>query len=259
MRKIKLIINYDGTDFNGFQYQPSIRTVQGEIEKSLSLLTKEKIRIIGSSRTDSGVHANGQVVSFDTKSKIPPEKYTIALRKFLPRDINVLRSTEVSKEFFPIGDALAKRYSYFISGNTNVHIRDKRFCYHIGNELDLDRINKACDKLIGTKDFKSFCASGSESKTTVRTIYYAKIEEHYKNEYYFTIVGSGFLYKMVRIIVGSLIKVGIKKLSIEEFENIIKLRDRKLAPITAPSQGLCLEEVYYNKEFLDKYLTNKSV
>jgi tRNA pseudouridine38-40 synthase len=259
MRKIKLIISYDGTDFKGFQYQPEIRTVQGVLEKSLYNLTDENIRIIGSSRTDAGVHANGQVISFDTKALIPPDKYKIALRKYLPADIDVLSSSKASEDFFPIGDAVAKRYSYCISGNRNVHIRNRRFYYHVGKKLDLDRINEACSKLIGTKDFKAFCASGSQSKTTVRTMYYAKIEEHDSNEYYFTIIGSGFLYKMVRIIVACLVKIGLGELTIEQFENIIKKRDRKLAPITAPPQGLCLEEVYYSKEILDKYLTNKSV
>ncbi len=249
MRKIKLVINYDGTDFKGFQYQPDVRTVQGELEKSLCKLTNETIRIIGSSRTDAGVHANGQIISFFTKAVIPSKKYSIALKKYLPKDIAVVDSREVDDDFHPIADAKAKRYGYLISGNRLVDIRQKRFCYHLGEKLDVGKINEACTVLTGTKDFKSFCASGSQSKTTIRTIYHAKMVEYKSNEYNFTIIGNGFLYKMVRIVVGSLIDIGLGKLSINQLENIIQTKDRTLAPITAPSRGLCLEKVWYNKEF----------
>ncbi|MFP4456045.1 MAG: tRNA pseudouridine(38-40) synthase TruA [Clostridia bacterium] len=254
MKKVKLIVNYDGTDFKGFQYQPDIRTVQGVLEEGISKLTNESIRIIGSSRTDAGVHANGQVITFWTDSSIPEDKYSVALKKHLPEDIDVIKSVRAADDFHPIANAYAKRYSYLISGNKYVDIRKKRFCYHLGQKLDIIRINEACSVLIGTKDFKSFCASGSQSKTTVRTIYSAKIIEDKPNEYNFTIIGNGFLYKMVRIIVGSLIEVGLGKLSANELEDIIKVKDRKLAPMTAPSQGLCLDKVWYSKEFLPKEL-----
>lgn len=254
MKKIKLTINYDGTDFRGFQFQPKLRTVQGEIERSLSILTGEAIRVLGSGRTDAGVHANGQTVVFDTNCLIPPEKYFIAVEQYLPNDISVIKSEEVDSNFHPIRDAKAKKYGYMISGNRIVDVRKKRFCYHLSKPLDVNLMNAACDKLLGEQDFKAFCASGDQNRSTIRTIFQAGVKEYEPREYYFYIIGDGFLYKMVRIIVACLIEVGIKNITVNHFGNIIKKKNRALATITAQPQGLCLEKVWYNKEFLEKEL-----
>lgn len=257
--KVKLLLSYDGTDFRGFQYQPQIRTVQGVLEQALGSLTNETIRITGCSRTDSGVHANYQVVTFETCSKIPPDKFYIAIRAFLPPDIDVYSSTEVSEQFHPSRDALAKMYSYSITCEEILDIRKKRYVYRIDKLPDLARMQEACQLIIGRKDFKSFCASGSQVKTTTRTIYDCRIEEVTNRNYVLRIVGDGFLYKMVRIIVGLILEIGIGNLTTQNLEKIISMKDRTKAPYTAPPWGLCLEKVWYSKENLENCLTKELV
>ncbi len=259
MSVIKIELSYDGTDFSGFQFQPDTRTVQGTLEQSISKLTQENVKICGCSRTDSGVHANNQVAIFETSASIPPNKFHLALKSYLPNDIEVYSSCEVDKDFHPSRDAIAKKYTYLFSTNDFLDIRQKRYWCHVRHKLNIEDMQEGCQLIVGKKDFKSFCAAGSQVKTTVRQVYACNIENLSKNNFKFTIIGDGFLYKMVRIIVGTLIEIGTGNISVNDLQEIIASKDRKKAPYTAPPHGLCLEKVWYNKEILQKNLTNMDV
>lgn len=244
MRNIKLTIEYDGSRYHGWQSQPNVITIQEEIEKALKKITKEDITIFGSGRTDKGVHALGQVANFITNSKIEASKFMLALNSLLPKDIVIINSEEVQKEFHSRFSAIRKQYEYRIYNSKIRSPINRNFSYHVYYNLDLEKIIEASKYFEITSDFSAFMASNSTVKDTIRTIYKLTIRKE-NNFLIVNITGNGFLYNMVRIIVGTLIDTGRGKIAVEDIPKIIKTADRKKAGHTAPPQGLYLKEVYY--------------
>lgn len=244
MRNIKLIIEYDGTRYHGWQTQENAVTVQDTIEKCINKLTGEECNLIGSSRTDVGVHALGQVANFHTNSRIPGEKFAFALNSILPEDIVIVSSAEVGPDFHSRFNAKAKRYLYYIYNSTfpSALLRDR--AWHVPYPLDMAAMEKASSFLKGTHDFSAFKAVGGATKTSIRTIMEFTIARKEKM-IEINILGNGFLYNMVRIIAGTLVEVGKGKISPDAIPAILESRDRKNAGITAPAHGLYLAQVYY--------------
>lgn len=246
MKNIKLTIEFDGTDFNGWQTQPGGRTVQDVLTAALSQLTGEAVKVTGSSRTDAGVHAFGMSVNFHTESAIPPERFAYALNTILPDDVTVVGSEEVGPDFHSRFHATGKKYRYLILNSLYPSSLLRHRAYHIQRHLSLDAMVEAAKHIKGTHDFKAFCASGGSSKTTIRTITDIRLT---KNEDLITleVVGDGFLYNMVRIIAGTLIDAGSGRIAPESVADILLMGDRRKAGRTAPAHGLYLVEVYYEK------------
>jgi len=244
MRNIKLIIEYDGTNYSGWQRQLNAPSIQQAIEEAVLRITGEGVPVIGAGRTDSGVHARGQVANFFTSSSIPPERFSYALNSVLPKDIRILHSEEVPPDFHARYSAKGKRYRYSMVLRPHGLAIGSQYYYHVREPLRTEPMEKAAKILIGTHDFRAFQAKGSSAKTTVRTVYRSDLiwEEPYL---YYDIQGNGFLYNMVRIIVGTLIEIGKGKFPWERMEELLKTGDRNLAGPTAPPHGLSLEEVYY--------------
>ena len=247
MRNIKLIIEYDGTNYCGWQVQENGPTIQGYLEKALLAVTGENITVHGSGRTDAGVHARGQVASFTTESSIPQEKFAYALNNKLPGDIVIKKSEEVPLDFHARFSAIGKKYSYLIINSRFPSALLRNHAYHVNycERLDICRIEIAAEAFIGTYDFSGFMATGSKVKDTVRTIYELSVERE-KELIRFDYKGSGFLYNMVRIITGTLLYAGIGKIDPEDMKDIILSKDRDRAGATLPARGLYLEEVYYD-------------
>ena len=244
MRNILILIEYDGTNYNGWQRQPNAASVQEEIEKAIYKITKKQTDIYGSGRTDAKVHALGQVANFHTDSTIPTEKFAVALNTNLPDDIVILNSIEVPEEFHSRYSAKVKTYRYRVLNTPVRRPIERNYAYHVREDLDLDIIKTMAKLLIGEHDFKAFSSSGSSVKTTIRTIYDIKItKENDIIEFEFT--GNGFLYNMVRIIVGTLIELG-KKSTRYDIQKALMTGDRGFAGPTAPPQGLFLKKVSYN-------------
>ncbi len=248
MKRIKLTVAYDGTNYHGWQLQPREITVEEVLNKSISELTGEDIQVIGASRTDAGVHALGNVAVFDTESRIPGEKFSYALNQRLPEDVIIQRSEEVASDFHPRHCDCRKTYEYTIL-NRDFPLPEYRntahFCY--GN-LDIDAMNRACGSFIGEHDFAGFCSAGAQVKTTVRTIYSLEVkEEKLRSGRLVRIIvqGNGFLYNMVRIISGTLLEVGRGMRSADEIADVIASKDRSKAGATAPAKGLKLVEIEY--------------
>lgn len=244
MRNIKLTIEYDGTNYFGWQVQDNVVTIQGTIEEALERLLREKITLIGSGRTDRGVHALGQVANFWTKSNIPGDKFKYALNSLLPDDITIVDSEEVELKFHSRFHAIKKRYKYLVYNSEMPRALYRNYAYHFPYNLNIDEMIKAAQHFIGTHDFKAFMAAGSDVKTTVRTIYDFSIVKN-KDLIEFSVEGNGFLRNMVRIMVGTLLNVGIGKINAEDVPKIIIEGERKNAGPTIPPQGLYLEKVFY--------------
>ena len=243
--KIKLTICYDGTHFNGWQIQPNKRTVQEEIEKALFTLTGEKIKITGSGRTDAGVHAKGQIASFSIEeTSIKPERFSLALNTILPNDVKVLKSECAPDDFNARYSAKNKTYEYSFYLSETENPLYERYALRVNKSVDVDKMKEATKVFIGEKDFKCFLKSGSDVKDTVREIYDAKIEEK-EDLFVFTVTGSGFLYNMIRCMVGALLSIGEGKFTKEDLEKIIETKDREKAGRTVPGKGLCLVKVEY--------------
>jgi tRNA pseudouridine38-40 synthase len=250
-RNIKIIIKYLGKNYHGWQKQFGEKTIQGEIEKAAEKVFKQKIDLIGSGRTDAGVHALGQTANFKIKNNIPEEKVLYALNSNLPKDIRVVDSREVDMEFHSRYNAIGKTYQYNIYNSRIIDPFRKDTSYFIPYKLDIDKILRSKDYFIGEHDFQAFMATGSSVQSTVRKIF--KINMTSKdNLISFNITGNGFLYNMVRIIIGTLIDVGRGKIEENTIENIILSRDRKFAGHTAKAEGLFLKKVYYNQKDLEK-------
>ncbi|MBE5756410.1 MAG: tRNA pseudouridine(38-40) synthase TruA [Clostridiales bacterium] len=242
---IKLTICYDGTDFFGWQIQKNGRTVQEEIEKAIFTLTGEKVKLVGSGRTDTGVSAFNQVANFKIeKTNIKAEKFYLALNTILPSDIKVLKSELVADDFSARYSALNKTYEYkFYKSKVEIPIID-RYALRVNESVDISKMQDAVKVFLGEQDFRCFLKSGSSVKTTVRTIYDAKILE--KEDFFvFSITGNGFLYNMVRTMMGSLLLVGEGKITKEELSEIIKTGDRKRVGRTVLAKGLLLKKVEY--------------
>lgn len=239
MRRIKLVVAYDGTNYCGFQLQNNGPTIEGELNKALSELFTEEIRVIGASRTDSGVHAYCNMAVFDTNARMPAEKMVYALNQRLPEDIRVQSSVEVSADFHPRHIDSRKTYEYHIY-NAPVQRPMKRL-YALWNyrPLQVDKMREAAKYFIGEHDFKSFCSADTQVESTVRTIYELSIKEN-GEDMIISVCGNGFLYNMVRIIAGTLLEVGKGKIVPDEIEFILNKRDRQSAGPTAPAHALRL-------------------
>ena len=244
LKRVKLVIGYDGTNYCGWQIQINGITVEEVINRELSRLLGEDIAVIGASRTDSGVHALGNVAVFDTYTKIPAEKISFALNQRLPEDITIQNSEEVPLDFHPRYCNSTKTYEYKIL-NRRFDIPVLRLYSHfVYMPLDVERMRSAAEYLIGEHDFKSFCSARTQVKDTVRTIYALEVSK--KDEMIcIRISGNGFLYNMVRIIVGTLIKVGLGVYPPEHVKEILKLWDRNAAGPKAPAKGLTLIGIEY--------------
>ncbi|TCK93447.1 tRNA pseudouridine38-40 synthase [Natranaerovirga hydrolytica] len=244
MKRIKLTIAYDGQKYSGWQIQNNANTIQAEIEKACQNLFSQEIKVIGASRTDTGVHALGQVATFDIDTSIPDKKIAYALNARLPEDIVVQESKEVHNSFQPRYHAIKKTYHYHIINNEFILPQYRAYNHFVSRKLDINKMQEATKLFIGEKDFKSFCSANSSVKTTIRTIYALEVEQKAP---FLTIkvTGNGFLYNMVRIIAGTLIDVGLNRLSIQEVDEIIKSKNRAKASPTAPAKGLTLVKIYY--------------
>lgn len=244
MKKIRLVIGYDGTDYHGFQRQPYHKTIQQTLEKTLSRLTQESIEITGSGRTDRGVHALRQVCHFVTNSPIPAEKYAQILRDQLPSDILAISSQEVNFSFHAQKDACFKTYRYQIETAPIPNLFERRYYAHLPFSLDVSRMQEAAKYLIGTHDFTALCSQKTVVKNRVRTIFDCCVKKQ-DQKIWIEVTGNGFLYHMVRIIAGTLYQIGRKKLDSEEMKTIIQSKNRALAGPTLPPEGLILLHVSY--------------
>lgn len=243
MRNLKLIIQYDGTKYCGWQKQPNFSGIQGTIEYAIYEITKEKVNITGSGRTDAGVHALGQVANFKTNSSIPPNKVPSALNAKLPKDISIIDCQEVSEDFHSRYSATGKIYRYLIYNKPYRSPLYKDIAYHVRYDLDIQKMCLEAKFLFGTHDFKGFMSSGSSVKDTIRTIHNITIEEK-DDLIVLEVEGNGFLYNMVRIIVGTLVDIGRGRID-KSMEEIIASQDRGEAGHTAPAHGLFLKKVHY--------------
>ncbi|MDE7048628.1 MAG: tRNA pseudouridine(38-40) synthase TruA [Lachnospiraceae bacterium] len=239
MKRVKLVVAYDGTAYHGWQFQPGSRTIEGELNSALGALLQEEVQVIGASRTDSGVHALCNVAVFDTDTRIPADKISYALNQRLPEDIRIQSSEEVEGDFHPRHCNSRKTYEYRIL-NTRFPIPTKRLYAHFTYvPLDVQKMRQAAAYLTGEHDFKSFCASGAVVESTVRTIYELAVEKT-GDEIVIRVCGSGFLYNMVRIIAGTLMEAGRGNISPENVKTILEAKNRQMAGPTAQACGLTL-------------------
>ncbi|PMC34134.1 tRNA pseudouridine(38-40) synthase TruA [Bacillus sp. UMB0899] len=244
--RVKCIVSYDGTRFSGYQVQPNKRTVQSEIEAVLTKLHKgQPIKIHASGRTDAYVHAVGQVIHFDTNLMIPPEKWPYALNSLLPNDIVILEAEYVADHFHSRYDVRKKEYRYKLSTQKMPDVFKRDYSYHFPYKLDVEMMRKACHHLCGTHDFTSFCVAKTEVVDKVRTIYSIDIIEE-ETDLIFCFTGNGFLYNMVRILMGTLLEIGQGKKTPDQIPAILEGKDRSLSGKTAPGHGLYLWKVYYD-------------
>jgi tRNA pseudouridine38-40 synthase len=255
MKKIKLLLEYEGTNYRGWQIQKKGLTVQGTIEDRLLKITGEQVRVIGASRTDSGVHALGQVAVFTTKSNLNPETIKRALNALLPHDIRVLEASEVHSSFNPRNDAEKKSYFYIITNQRESSVFLYRYTWLIQQTLNLTSMKEASRKLVGKHDFSSFKGTGSSIKDPVREIFSLRMEMFNKIDFMtatlkgefikIRIEADGFLRHMVRNIIGTLVEIGRGRISAEKIKEILESLDRRKAGPTAPPNGLFLEKITY--------------
>ena len=246
MRNIKITIEYDGKDFSGWQKQPNKLNIQGEIERAIEEITGEEVDLIASGRTDAGVHALAQVANFKIEKDIPIEKIPYSLNSKLKKSIRVKSAEEVDEKFHSRYTCKRKTYRYVINNSVQGTAIYRNLQYHFPEKLDEEKMNKGIKYLIGEHDFKSFKASGTSSKSSVRTIYDAKVTRE-GDIVTIELTGNGFLYNMVRIISGTLVDVGIEKTKPEEVKEILEAKDRLKAGKTLPPTGLYLVDVKYEE------------
>lgn len=244
MKRVKLVVAYDGTNYHGWQVQDNGITIEEVLNRTIGELVQEDIKVIGASRTDAGVHACGNVAVFDTESQIPGDKFSFALNQRLPDDIRIQESCEVDADFHPRYADTVKTYEYNIL-NRRFELPSKRlyaaFCYY---PMDIERMNQAAAYLVGEHDFKSFCSAGAQVQSTVRTVYAVNVTKE-DDMVHIRITGNGFLYNMVRIIAGTLMQVGTGLMEPEQVKEILEARDRSKAGPTAVAKGLTLVEIRY--------------
>ena len=242
--RIALVLEYDGAHYSGWQYQVNADTIQAQVEKALHGLFGQAIRVTGASRTDAGVHARGQVATLDLPRPFPGQKLVPALNWYLPPDIRVVKVYAVANDFNPRTGATGKIYRYYLYTRGVSPALFSQFCWHLPRRLDIDAMNRGSSHLIGHHDFASFQAAGSSAQDTRRSIRHLFCRRR-GPIITMTCVGDGFLYNMVRIIVGSLVEIGMGKQAPSWLERVLMARDRHLAGPTAPAQGLVLERVLY--------------
>ena len=244
MRNIKLTIEYDGKEFNGWQKQPTKLNIQGEIERAIEIITKEQVDLTASGRTDAGVHAIGQVANFKTNSNLPIEKFAIAINSKLKKSIRIQKAEEVEERFHSRYNCKQKTYRYVINNAEQGSAIYRNLEYYVPVKLNIEEMKKAIKYFEGEHDFKGFKASGTSSKSSVRKIYKANIIEE-GERIGIELTGNGFLYNMVRIIAGTLVDVGLGKIKAEEIEKIIESKDRTKSGKTLPPHALYLLKVEY--------------
>lgn len=245
MRNIKLTIEYDGKDFNGWQKQPDKLNIQGTIEKAIQSMTGEEIELMASGRTDAGVHALGQVANFKTNSTIPIDKFAIAINSNLKKAIRILEAEEVEESFHSRLTCKRKKYRYVIDNTKQGSAIYRNLETHIPEKLNISKMKEAISYLEGEHDFKAFKASGTSNKSSIRTIYKGEVKERDNGRIWIELTGNGFLYNMVRIMAGTLVEVGLGKIKPEEIKTILESKDRNEAGKTLPPQGLYLVQVEY--------------
>ncbi|MEX1376571.1 MAG: tRNA pseudouridine(38-40) synthase TruA [Eubacteriales bacterium] len=241
--RVKVVVEYDGANYSGWQRQINSNSIQQTIEECLFKLTGNEIVIHGAGRTDAGVHAFGQVFHFDDDT-IPPERYAGALNSKLPHDIRAISSEQVDDEFHSRFDAKGKRYQYKIDNQKRPIVIKRNYAWRVYKEIDIEKMKSAASDLLGEHDFSSFMAARSFVQTTVREIESIKIEKQ-GSEITIDIVGNGFLRSMVRIIAGTLVEMGTGQRDCTKMKEIIAEKNRLSAGITAPAGGLYLMEIYY--------------
>lgn len=244
MKRIKLTVAYDGTDYCGWQIQPNGITVEKVLNRALSRLTGEDIAVTGASRTDAGVHARGNVAVFDTASTIPPERFSYAVNTLLPEDVVVVKSEEAAADWHPRYQESVKTYAYHILNREMPDPVRRKYVWHVNCPLDLEKMRTAAEYLTGEHDFKSFCSIHTGAKTTVRTIYSMDVERS-GEVITIRVSGNGFLYNMVRIITGTLVEAGRGFRQPESVKELLDADERGKAGPTAPAQGLLLESIEY--------------
>ncbi len=246
MRRIRIFVAYDGTNYCGWQIQPNGITIEEKLNKALNRLTGEDIRVIGASRTDSGVHALGNVAVFDTESPIPPERFSYALNQRLPEDIVVVKSDEVPLDWHPrYQENISKTYEYHIYNAAVPNPLKTRYCTFVSFPMDVEAMRAGAKYLVGEHDFTGFTASGSSVDDKVRTIYQAEIIRLDEENFKFIFRGNGFLYKQVRNMVGTVIKIGNDRMPVSQIDKILTSKNRDFAGPTAAPEGLYLKEVKY--------------
>ena len=245
MRNIKLTIEYDGKEFNGWQKQPNKLNIQGTIEQAIKTITGEEIELNASGRTDAGVHALGQVANFKINSNIPIEKIAIAINSNLKKSIRILQAEEVEERFHSRLSCKKKTYRYVINNSDIPSAIYRNLETHIPIKLNVEEMQKAIKFFEGEHDFKAFKSSGTSSKSSVRTIYKAEVKQMPNDKIWIELTGNGFLYNMVRIIAGTLVEVGLGKIKANEINDIMESKRRENAGKTLPPQGLYLVNVEY--------------
>lgn len=245
MQRYKCTVSYDGTGFFGYQVQPNKRTVQSELEEALLKLHKGKeVKVTASGRTDAGVHAKGQVIHFDTDLGIPDNRWPVALNSLLPDDISILSAEKAEDSFHARFDAAGKEYRYFLYLSKQRDPFSRHYAYQFPYQVDVEQMREAGRLLLGTHDFTSFCSAKTEMEDKVRTIKEITINQE-GDMLSFRFIGNGFLYNMVRILVGTLLEIGSGDRNAEEIPELLRKKDRRLAGKTAPAHGLYLWKVFY--------------
>ena len=251
MRRIRIFVAYDGTDYCGWQIQPNGITIEEVLNNKLKKLTGEDIHVIGASRTDSGVHALGNVAVFDTESRIPPERMAYALNQKLPKDIVAVRSDEVPLDWHPrYQKKVTKTYEYHIYNASVPNPLKRRYSAFVSFPMDTEKMRRGAGWLVGEHDFVSFCNVRTNVEDTVRRIDGIDIEKS-GADITIRVTGNGFLYNMVRIIAGTLIRVGRGFYAPEKVKEILDVKERTKAGVTAPPEGLVLVEIKYDCQGLE--------
>ena len=243
-RRIKLVIHYDGTAYHGWQAQCDVDTIQAQLEIAIEKLCGCEAKLIGSSRTDAGVHAMGQVAHVDVDTPVPTKNIIRSLNRYLPDDIVVTEAEDVDESFDAIRSTMSKLYRYTIYTGKIRPVREIRYCWHRPGRLNIKKMQQAAEKLPGKKDFKSFASAADQRESSIRTILKCEVIEN-KPFIYIDVEADGFLYNMVRNIVGTLVDIGRGRWEPEYIEEILAAKDRAAAGKIAPPCGLCLMEIHY--------------
>ena len=251
--RVLIRVSYDGTHYAGWQRQQNALAVQQVLEEALCKLTGERIVVTGSSRTDAGVHAQGQCVHFDTLSRIPADKYPFALNTCLPTDIRVLAGMDISSDFHARFDAKGKCYTYRIHNAPHASALYRDLTAHVPQKLDVARMQRSLPCLLGTHDFAAFQASGGTAKTTIRTLEAVELTQS-GEELTLLVKGNAFQYNMVRIIAGTLMDIGMGRIPEDAFQRALDTGDRLALGITAPASGLELTQVFYQQPLIGQVL-----
>ncbi|AAX16538.1 tRNA pseudouridine(38-40) synthase TruA [Borrelia hermsii] len=244
MKKILAEIAYDGSLYYGFQIQPTKPTIQGEIEKALEKISKTKVKVHSAGRTDKGVHARGQIISFYIRINIKLKNLKTAINSLLRKDIRIIKLKYVADEFQPRFNAKRRKYSYYILNNENHYPWEGYQAYYVKKKLNINRLNEMAKMLIGIHDFTTFSCIKDQTNSKLKKIYFARFKK--KNKLIiFEIIGSSFLWKMVRSIVGTIIDIEIKNEPVYTFKKILNSKNRKFTRTTAPAKALFLDKVFY--------------